>query len=104
MSHLLPNSGSGTFQPLKHRSGTLRDRLHGYTKQTLGAGGSINDAVSETAAVDDVFHGRRYKRLQCKENCAVVPRCYRFVISLASLPLNHVPSTFLIQILPTLST
>jgi hypothetical protein len=47
----LPNPGmslpssSGTFQPLKHRSGTLRDRLHGYTKATLGAGGSINDAV-----------------------------------------------------------
>lgn len=36
----------GTFQPLRHRSGTLRDRLHGYTKQTLGAGGSLNDAVS----------------------------------------------------------
>jgi len=45
MSHLAPTS-SGTFQPLKHRSGTLRDRLHGYTKQTLGAGGSINDAVA----------------------------------------------------------
>jgi len=39
-------SGGGTFQPLRHRSGTLRDRLHGYTKQTLGAGGSLNDAVS----------------------------------------------------------
>jgi len=41
----LPN-GAGTFQPLRHRSGTLRDRLHGYTKQTLGAGGSLNDAVA----------------------------------------------------------
>lgn len=79
MSHLLPNSGSGTFQPLKHRSGTLRDRLHGYTKQTLGAGGSINDAVSETAAVDDVFYVRRYRRLLCKENHVVVPSCYRFL-------------------------
>ena len=39
-------SGAGTFQPLRHRSGTLRDRLHGYTKQTLGAGGSLNDAVA----------------------------------------------------------
>lgn len=34
-------TGAGTFQPLRHRSGTLRDRLHGYTKQTLGAGGSL---------------------------------------------------------------
>jgi hypothetical protein len=38
-------SHSGTFQPLQHRSGTLRERLHSYTKSTLGAGGSINDAV-----------------------------------------------------------
>ena len=36
----------GTFQPLQHRSGTLRDRLHAYTKRTLGAGGSLNEAVS----------------------------------------------------------
>ena len=40
------STGAGTFQPLRHRSGTLRDRLHGYTKQTLGAGGSLNDAVA----------------------------------------------------------
>ena len=39
-------SSSGTFQPLRHRSGTMRDRLHGYTKRTLGAGGSMNEAVS----------------------------------------------------------
>ena len=44
MSSRLPTT-SGTFQPMQHRSGTLRDRLHGYTKQTLGAGGSINEAV-----------------------------------------------------------
>jgi len=31
---------------MQHRSGTLRERLHGYTRQTLGAGGSINEAVS----------------------------------------------------------
>ena len=37
---------TGTFQPMKHRSGTLRDRLHAYTKRTLGAGGSIEEAVS----------------------------------------------------------
>ena len=37
---------TGTFQPLRHRSGTLRDRLHGYTRQTLGAGGSLDDAVA----------------------------------------------------------
>lgn len=37
---------SGTFQPMQHRSGTLRERLHGYTKETLGAGGSINEAVA----------------------------------------------------------
>lgn len=36
----------GTFQPLLHRSGTLRERLHSYTKRTLGAGGSINEAVA----------------------------------------------------------
>ena len=35
----------GTFQPLRHRSGTLRERLHSYTKSTLGAGGSMNEAV-----------------------------------------------------------
>lgn len=39
-------NGSGTFQPMTHHSGTLRDRLHGYTRRTLGAGGSVNDAVS----------------------------------------------------------
>jgi MOB kinase activator 1 len=39
-------SSTGTFQPLRHRSGTWRDRLHGYTKRTLGAGGSINEAVA----------------------------------------------------------
>jgi len=38
-------SHAGTFQPLQHRSGTLRERLHSYTKSTLGAGGSINEAV-----------------------------------------------------------
>lgn len=37
----------GTFKPLQHRSGTLRERLHSYTKRTLGAGGSINEAVSD---------------------------------------------------------
>ena len=37
----------GTFQPLQHRSGTLRERLHSYTKRTLGAGGSMNEAVRE---------------------------------------------------------
>ena len=36
----------GTFQPLRHRSGPMRDRLHNYTKRTLGAGGSMNEAVS----------------------------------------------------------
>ena len=49
MSRPVPPTG-GTFQPLRHRSGTLRDRLHGYTKQTLGAGGSLNDAVSRIGA------------------------------------------------------
>ena len=49
MSRPVPPTG-GTFQPLRHRSGTLRDRLHGYTKQTLGAGGSLNDAVSTMGA------------------------------------------------------
>jgi MOB kinase activator 1 len=39
-------SNAGTFQPLQHRSGTLRERLHSYTKSTLGAGGSLNEAVS----------------------------------------------------------
>jgi hypothetical protein len=38
---------TGTFTPVQHRSGTLRDRLHSYTKRTLGAGGSMNEAVSE---------------------------------------------------------
>mmetsp|Transcript_3758 Transcript_3758/g.5877 ORF Transcript_3758/g.5877 Transcript_3758/m.5877 type:complete len:224 (-) Transcript_3758:1232-1903(-) len=40
-----PSSG-GTFQPMRHRSGTMRDRLHAYTKRTLGAGGSIHQAVA----------------------------------------------------------
>lgn len=40
-------ASTGTFQPLRHRSGTMRERLHAYTKRTLGAGGSYNDAVSE---------------------------------------------------------
>jgi len=39
-------SSVGTFQPIRHRSGTLRDRLHAYTRRTLGAGGSINEAVA----------------------------------------------------------
>eukprot|EP00542_Grammatophora_oceanica_P018170 CAMPEP_0194049160 /NCGR_PEP_ID=MMETSP0009_2-20130614/29878_1 /TAXON_ID=210454 /ORGANISM="Grammatophora oceanica, Strain CCMP 410" /LENGTH=230 /DNA_ID=CAMNT_0038695245 /DNA_START=18 /DNA_END=710 /DNA_ORIENTATION=+ len=37
---------SGTFQPLRHRSGTLRHRLHQYTQRTLGAGGRIEEAVA----------------------------------------------------------
>mmetsp|Transcript_14425 Transcript_14425/g.23850 ORF Transcript_14425/g.23850 Transcript_14425/m.23850 type:complete len:226 (+) Transcript_14425:78-755(+) len=45
MSSSRPSSG-GTFQPLRHRSGTMRDRLHSYTKRTLGAGGSIHQAVA----------------------------------------------------------
>jgi hypothetical protein len=39
---------NGTFQPLQHRSGTMRDRLHAITKRTLGAGGSVSEAVSDT--------------------------------------------------------
>jgi len=39
-------ASTGTFQPLRHRSGTMRERLHAYTKRTLGAGGSYNDAVA----------------------------------------------------------
>jgi hypothetical protein len=50
----MPPAHTGTFQPLQHRSGTLRDRLHSYTKSTLGAGGSINEAVSlDFAWLDD---------------------------------------------------
>lgn len=48
MKSSIPNAG-GTFQPLRHRSGTMRDRLHGYTKRTLGAGGSVTEAVSTNA-------------------------------------------------------
>lgn len=44
MKSSVPSAG-GTFQPLRHRSGTMRDRLHGYTKRTLGAGGSVTEAV-----------------------------------------------------------
>jgi hypothetical protein len=52
-STMAPTS-TGTFQPLRHRSGTLRERLHAYTKRTLGAGGSYNDAVrGEHGAVVD---------------------------------------------------
>ena len=43
---MAPPTHGGTFQPLQHKSGALRDRLHSYTKSTLGAGGSINEAVS----------------------------------------------------------
>eukprot|EP00559_Dactyliosolen_fragilissimus_P002401 CAMPEP_0184864000 /NCGR_PEP_ID=MMETSP0580-20130426/13339_1 /TAXON_ID=1118495 /ORGANISM="Dactyliosolen fragilissimus" /LENGTH=232 /DNA_ID=CAMNT_0027362623 /DNA_START=52 /DNA_END=747 /DNA_ORIENTATION=- len=39
-------SNSGTFQPLRHKTGSLRDRLHRYTKRTLGAGGSVTEAVA----------------------------------------------------------
>lgn len=46
---MAPPTHGGTFQPLQHRSGTLRDRLHSYTKSTLGAGGSINEAVRVVA-------------------------------------------------------
>jgi hypothetical protein len=42
---MAPPTHGGTFQPLQHKSGALRDRLHSYTKSTLGAGGSINEAV-----------------------------------------------------------
>jgi MOB kinase activator 1 len=44
-------SAGGTFQPLRHRSGTMRDRLHGYTKRTLGAGGSVTEAVSSVVII-----------------------------------------------------
>ena len=43
----MPPANGGTFQPLLHRNGTLRERLHSYTKRTLGAGGSMNEAVRE---------------------------------------------------------
>jgi len=46
MKSSIPPSNGGTFQPLRHRSGTMRDRLHGYTKRTLGAGGSVTEAVT----------------------------------------------------------
>jgi hypothetical protein len=46
LTTMAPTS-TGTFQPLRHRSGTMRERLHSYTKRTLGAGGSYNDAVSD---------------------------------------------------------
>merc|ERR1719384_399348 len=46
MKSSLPPSNGGTFQPLRHRSGTMRDRLHSYTKRTLGAGGSVTEAVT----------------------------------------------------------
>mmetsp|Transcript_18348 Transcript_18348/g.37560 ORF Transcript_18348/g.37560 Transcript_18348/m.37560 type:complete len:181 (+) Transcript_18348:190-732(+) len=39
-------ASTGTFQQIRHRSGTMRERLHAYTKRTLGAGGSYNDAVA----------------------------------------------------------
>ena len=47
----------GTFQPLRHRSGTMRDRLHNYTKRTLGAGGSMNEAVSFQSSVSSALGG-----------------------------------------------
>jgi hypothetical protein len=50
------SSSSGTFQPLRHRSGTMRDRLHAYTKRTLGAGGSINEAVRANYIATIVDH------------------------------------------------
>ena len=50
----MPASSTGTFQPLRHRSGTMRERLHAYTKRTLGAGGSYNDAVG-SALSDRIF-------------------------------------------------
>jgi MOB kinase activator 1 len=57
MKSSIPSAG-GTFQPLRHRSGTMRDRLHAYTKQTLGAGGSVTEAVSfylfEREFTDDI--------------------------------------------------
>jgi len=31
---------------MTHQTGTLRDRLHSYTRRTLGSGGSVNDAVA----------------------------------------------------------
>lgn len=36
----------GSFKPLKHRPGTLRNRLHSITAGTLGAGGAIHQAVA----------------------------------------------------------
>ena len=43
--NIMAPASTGTFQPLRHRSGTMRERLHSYTQRTLGAGGSYNDAV-----------------------------------------------------------
>eukprot|EP00525_Craspedostauros_australis_P013546 CAMPEP_0198122216 /NCGR_PEP_ID=MMETSP1442-20131203/34196_1 /TAXON_ID= /ORGANISM="Craspedostauros australis, Strain CCMP3328" /LENGTH=228 /DNA_ID=CAMNT_0043781187 /DNA_START=186 /DNA_END=872 /DNA_ORIENTATION=+ len=42
----MPPTSTGTFQPLRHRTGSIRERLHAYTKSTLGAGGSYNEAVA----------------------------------------------------------
>jgi hypothetical protein len=56
---MAPPTHGGTFQPLQHKSGALRDRLHSYTKSTLGAGGSINEAVSFVELIEFSRNCRR---------------------------------------------
>ena len=64
----MASSSTGTFKPLRHRSGTMRERLHSYTQRTLGAGGSYSDAVSSIGVfVFFVLHERPYGR--CGELC-----------------------------------
>jgi hypothetical protein len=40
----------------------MRERLHAYTKRTLGAGGSYNDAVRLTALKSALFEFQKSKR------------------------------------------
>ena len=67
-------ASTGTFEPLRHRSGTMRERLHAYTKRTLGAGGSYNDAVRcfsfSSLWLKQNFRNEWAKRFHCL-NCSV---------------------------------
>ena len=81
---------NGTFQPMLHRSGTLRERLHSYTKRTLGAGGSINEAVrivslSEEESLSNINYGR--KNAGAALHLAEINRCHGPFLKLSCLSL-----------------
>ena len=84
-STMAPTS-TGTFEPLRHRSGTMRERLHAYTKRTLGAGGSYNDAVCKLYFSSHGLEAKSMHETRIKISLLLfIDRCFRWRFRKANL-------------------